>query len=120
MKRGTLVFAIATIWFWEASVLVPVGTIWAAESLSLADTHKNRGMDCSDCHKESPPKQNVLMAVCLGCHGDYTKMAAKTSKIDPNPHASHLGEIDCAKCHHAHKASVNVCNACHQFDMKVP
>ena len=60
------------------------------------------------------------MTVCLGCHGDYGKVAAKTDKLDPNPHDSHLGEIDCGKCHHAHKASVNICNPCHQLDMNVP
>ena len=96
------------------------GPTWAATGAFLGDAHKVRGIDCSGCHKESPPKHNVPMAVCLGCHGDYGKVAAKTKKLDPNPHDSHLGEFDCGKCHHAHKASVNACNACHQLDMTVP
>ncbi len=115
-----LTLAMAVSWFSTASVLSPSGPIWAAESVFLADKHKTRGMDCSGCHKENPPKQDVLMAVCLGCHGDYQKVAAKTNRLDPNPHDSHLGEIECRKCHHAHKASVNTCNECHQMDMKVP
>jgi cytochrome c nitrite reductase small subunit len=48
------------------------------------------------------------------------KVAAKTEKLDPNPHDSHLGEMDCGKCHHSHKASENACAACHQMDMKAP
>jgi hypothetical protein len=84
------------------------------------DKHRNLGMDCSGCHKENPSKQKVPMAVCLGCHGDYQKSAAKTEHLNPNPHDSHLGEIDCEKCHHSHKASENACVACHQMDMKVP
>ena len=120
MKLRTLVLAMGFLWFLRVSVLSPSGPTLAAEDLSLADKHKNRGADCSGCHKESPPKQDVSMAVCLGCHGDYRKVAAQTNRLDPNPHDSHLGEIECGKCHHAHKASVNACNECHQFDMKAP
>jgi hypothetical protein len=111
---------LAVLWLWRVSILSSFGPTWAAEGLFLGDKHKNTGMDCSGCHKENPPGGKVPMAVCLGCHGDYLKVAAKTNKIDPNPHDSHLGEIDCEKCHHSHKASVNVCNSCHQMDMKVP
>jgi hypothetical protein len=115
-----LIPAIAVLWLWGVSILSPSGPTWAAEGLFLGDKHKNKGIDCSGCHKENPPTGQVPMAVCLGCHGDYLKVAAKTNKIDPNPHDSHLGEIDCEKCHHSHKSSVNVCNSCHQMDMKVP
>jgi fumarate reductase flavoprotein subunit len=120
MKLRSLILAMAVLWFSGISVLSRSGPTWAAEGLFLVDKHKNRGTDCSGCHRESPVKQDVPMAVCLGCHGDYRKVAAKTNKLDPNPHDSHLGEVDCAKCHHAHKPSVNACNECHQFDMKVP
>ena len=120
MKFGILILAVAVIWVWGVSVLSPSGPTWAVEGLFLADKHKYRGMDCSGCHRESLPKQNVPMAACLGCHEDYRKVAAKTDKLDPNPHDSHLGEIECGKCHHAHKLSVNFCNECHQMDMKVP
>jgi fumarate reductase flavoprotein subunit len=120
MKFRITILVMAASWVWEVSVLSPSGPAWAAEGLLLGDKHKNRGVDCSGCHKESPPQQGVPMAVCLECHGDYRKVAAKTDKTDPNPHESHLGEFDCGKCHHAHKASVNACNECHQMDMKVP
>jgi hypothetical protein len=120
MQFRILIPAMALFSFSGVSLLLPSGPTLATEGLFLADKHKNRGTECSGCHKENPPKQDVPMAVCLGCHGDYGKVAAKTDKLDPNPHDSHLGEVDCGKCHHAHKASVNACIPCHEFDMKVP
>jgi hypothetical protein len=109
MQFRIFIPGMAVLWFWGVSVLSPSGPTWAAEGLFLADKHKNRGTDCSGCHKESRPKQDVPKAVCLGCNGDYRKVAAETNKIDPNPHDSHLGEFDREKCHHAHKASANAC-----------
>jgi Cytochrome c3 len=120
MNFGTLIRAMALFWLLASSLPSPSSPALANEGHFLADKHKNKGADCSGCHKESPPKQDVPMAICLGCHGDYGKVALKTDKLDPNPHDSHLGEIDCGKCHHAHKASVNFCNPCHELDMKVP
>jgi fumarate reductase flavoprotein subunit len=120
MKLRILIPTMAALWLWGGSILSPLGPTWAAEGLFLADKHKNRGTDCSGCHKERPPKLDVPMAVCLRCHGDYRKVAAKTNKLDPNPHDSHLGEFDCGKCHHAHKASVSACAPCHQMEMEVP
>ena len=107
------------LWFW-GFLLVPSDTVWSAQGIFLRDKHKNRGIECSGCHRENPPKQAVPMEVCMGCHGDYRKVAARTAKLDPNPHDSHLGSFDCGKCHHSHKASVNACAACHSIDMSVP
>jgi len=120
MQFRILIFAIVALWVWGFSVLSPSGPASAAQDLFLGDKHKNKGVECSGCHPEDPPKQKVPMAVCLGCHGDYPTVAAQTKRLDPNPHDSHLGEIECEKCHHAHKASVNACAACHLMDMKVP
>jgi fumarate reductase flavoprotein subunit len=120
MKFRILIPAMTLLWLWEGALLLPSGPTWAAGGVFLAEKHKSREIDCSGCHKESLPKQTVPMAACLGCHGDYRKVAAKTGKLDPNPHDSHLGEFDCGKCHHAHKASVNACAACHPIDMMVP
>jgi fumarate reductase flavoprotein subunit len=120
MKLRTLMLAMAVSWLSWISVLSPSDPTLAAEGAFLADKHKDRGTDCSGCHKKDLPKQDVPMAVCVGCHGDYRKVAAKTDKLDPNPHESHLGAAECRKCHQAHKPSVNACNECHEFDMKVP
>jgi Cytochrome c3 len=38
-----------------------------------------------------------------GLPWDYKRLAAKTERLNSNPHDSHLGEIDCEKCHHSHK-----------------
>jgi hypothetical protein len=120
VKFRTLILGMAVLLFWEFSVPLLPGPAWAATGTLLGEAHKSRGIDCSGCHRESPPKHNVPMATCLECHGDYGKVAVRTNKLDPNPHDSHLGEVDCGKCHHAHKTSVNACNACHRLDMNVP
>jgi len=92
----------------------------AAEKNFLADRHQARGANCSGCHKESPPKEAVPQDMCLKCHESYAKIAKQTDKITPNPHASHMGALECKLCHHAHKPSVNHCASCHDFDFKVP
>ena len=86
----------------------------------LADRHKIAGVDCSGCHRESPPKQKAGSEVCVECHGDYAKVAERTARLDINPHDSHMGEIDCDQCHRGHQRSVLVCRQCHKFSMKVP
>ncbi len=85
----------------------------APEKKLLADLHADKNLNCASCHKESPPKDKVSTDVCVKCHGDYEKLAAKTAKIEPNPHKSHLGNIDCENCHHAHKPQENFCTQCH-------
>jgi len=86
----------------------------------LADRHQTKGIACSACHKEDPPKAAVSTPVCLGCHGSYARVAEKTLKTEPNPHASHMGNLSCENCHHAHKASENQCLSCHQFNFETP
>lgn len=86
----------------------------------LADRHQVRGMNCTSCHKESPPKASVPATVCTGCHGPYAKLAERTKKAEHNPHASHQGDLACDACHHAHKTSVDQCSSCHTFGLKVP
>ncbi|WP_165657647.1 cytochrome c3 family protein, partial [Sutterella wadsworthensis] len=44
----------------------------------------------------------------------------QTAKVEPNPHYSHLGDVNCTDCHKGHKKSELMCNSCHQFDLKVP
>lgn len=94
--------------------------VGAEEKKFLADRHQTKGIACASCHKESPPKVAVSTAVCIGCHGSYAKIAEKTIKTSPNPHASHMGELSCESCHHAHKASENQCADCHAFTFKAP
>jgi fumarate reductase flavoprotein subunit len=92
----------------------------AEEKIFLADRHQMKGIACASCHKENPPKAAVPTAVCIDCHGAYATIAGKTKKIEPNPHASHLEELSCESCHHAHKSPENHCLSCHSFEFKVP
>jgi len=86
----------------------------------LADRHQIKGNTCMSCHSVSPPKADVPMSVCMGCHGPYAKLAERTNKGEHNPHASHLGDIACDLCHHGHKPSVDHCSTCHSFGLNVP
>jgi hypothetical protein len=87
----------------------------------LIDKHLAAGVTCAQCHTQTtatPPNT----ATCLSCHGaTYGKLAELTAKDNPNPHASHQGELDCNECHHVHVASETLCSQCHNnFEMKTP
>jgi hypothetical protein len=92
----------------------------ASQPSFLADRHKLTGIGCEGCHKENPPKEQVPTVVCGKCHGDQAKLANRTQKVIPNPHDSHLGNVECGLCHHAHKPSEDYCGNCHEFGYKVP
>jgi Cytochrome c3 len=94
--------------------------LFAVDGKLLGDKHKIAGVDCSSCHKEAPPKQAVPPAVCTGCHGDYDAIAKRSEKVEPNPHDSHEGKLECGVCHHSHKESELYCSRCHAFGLKVP
>jgi len=94
--------------------------VFAADGKLLVEKHKSTGVECSSCHKETPPKQAVPTAVCTGCHGDYEAIAKRSEKVEPNPHDSHEGKLDCGVCHHSHRESELYCSRCHAFGLKVP
>lgn len=84
--------------------------------------------DCATCHtKENAVAGNAFVVpsdkTCIGCHGDYKALAAKTKPADPhdpNPHASHHygTNMSCTACHAEHKESRVLCNDCHNFPFK--
>jgi fumarate reductase flavoprotein subunit len=86
----------------------------------LIDKHIGAGLDCASCHRDAPPPNAPAMTACVGCHGSYQQIAARTAADQPNPHGSHLGELPCAACHHVHKASETFCDQCHAFGMHPP
>jgi cytochrome c3-like protein len=86
----------------------------------LIDKHVAAGLSCNACHAENPPAKAADQSACIKCHGSYKDIAAKTAADQPNPHASHLGDIPCASCHHVHQASVTYCAQCHNFDLTTP
>ncbi len=91
-----------------------------AQQSFLADKHRTASIACEDCHKESPPREQVATAICNKCHGDLAKIAERTKKVIPNPHESHLGNVKCELCHHTHRPSEDYCSNCHEFNYKVP
>ena len=95
-------------------------SLWAAPSSYLAKKHTVAGILCEGCHKEGTSKEQVTTAVCIQCHGDRAKLGEQTQKVIPNPHDSHVGDVECELCHHAHKPSENYCGNCHEFGYKVP
>jgi hypothetical protein len=92
---------------------------WAG-SAYLDCSHGEHGTDCSDCHSGYFPEGPASMTACMECHGSYSGLSVTTGDADPNPHASHLGEIDCGLCHKSHEDSVLVCNQCHNYNLVVP
>lgn len=99
-------------------VAAPGSLVPAADQEFMADRHKAKGVLCEGCHKEPPPKA-VEMKACLACHGDYKALAEKTKHVEPNPHASHEGELECSACHQGHKPGKDYCASCHTFGFKV-
>ena len=100
--------------------IISAFSVCAAENQFLAEKHKKIGIECQGCHQENPPGKPVTTPTCLTCHGDYTKIAVLTEKVDPNPHGSHEGNLECNVCHNAHKSSKDHCATCHNFGFKVP
>lgn len=85
----------------------------------LIDRHTAAGVSCQACHGEAAFTEPVAMQLCTDCHGSYARLAAMTP-WEPNPHQSHMGEVECSVCHNIHKASESFCDQCHSFGMQVP
>lgn len=88
-------------------------------------SHAKAMVDCSGCHGKETPLVDATVenARCLACHGPQEKLAARSElKEFPkrNPHNSHMGEMSCTVCHHAHFDSKAYCLDCHDFKMKIP
>jgi hypothetical protein len=97
---------------------------WANSSF-LDALHAKRDVTCAACHGATLPTtgDTVENDRCLACHGPAAQLAAKTKPAefpDRNPHQSHLGEVACTVCHHAHAASEVYCVGCHpKFSMRI-
>lgn len=92
---------------------------WASSAF-LDRVHGEQGTGCLACHSSYFPEEPVSMSACMECHGSYSDLSESTADADPNPHASHLGEIECGLCHKSHEESVLVCNQCHDHNLVVP
>lgn len=110
MKRVT-----AVVWL---ALIVLLGTSAALAEVPQKDLL--HGLACDSCHGTEVPKKLEGNGACLSCHVSYSEVAARTAKVEPNPHVGHLGELDCTACHKPHGESELVCNQCHEFDIKMP
>lgn len=91
----------------------------ATDQKFLADRHIAAGMQCTTCHKDAPkPGAYVSKDQCQTCH-KYADLAKATSKLNPNPHFNHLGNVNCMDCHKGHQQPQLMCNDCHKFNLKV-
>ena len=109
------------IWLIVSGILLFCGTFSLSQSPPLLlDKHTKADLECKSCHGAAEPPKAVGMDVCISCHGAYQKLAEKTKKVAPNPHDSHLGEVECSTCHHIHKPSEDGCRACHEWGYKTP
>jgi fumarate reductase flavoprotein subunit len=95
----------------------------ASSDKALADLHEAAGITCQECHETADniivdDKESKVNATCITCHGDLKELA-KLSDKDINPHASHLGNINCSTCHKGHEKSEAYCLKCHSFTMPI-
>ena len=94
----------------------------AATPTTLIDKHTAQGVSCQQCHQQKNPTKPkpVATATCFTCHGSHEALAQKTKDKDPNPHYTHMGDMNCNECHRIHTPSVNMCSSCHTIKMPVP
>lgn len=82
----------------------------------LAGAHAAKGVTCESCHKPGTSLtdgEREVNASCTSCHGPMEQIPVSTQ--GPNPHKSHLGDIQCTTCHRAHESSRAYCLECHDF-----
>ena len=102
------------------AVMLLTSGVAIAKDQSLANFHAD--MDsCQSCHSkpikvsDSETHENQQ---CRSCHGSYEELANK--KLEFDPHASHLGDINCTSCHSGHSKPQLTCNNCHNFEIDMP
>lgn len=97
------------------SILLFMSAVLSAETpapVTNADRHKELKISCEGCHG-SGEKKPVEMAQCFKCHTSYAAVAERTKDLTPNPHSSHLPDLECNVCHLGHKPFVLYCKTCH-------
>jgi hypothetical protein len=108
----------------DMAVMKETFASWANSS-HTDHLHAKAKVDCAGCHgKEAPVLDTTVEnGRCLACHGPLETLAAKSAPKDfpkRNPHNSHLGDIACTVCHHAHAPSAVYCLDCHKnFKMTI-
>ena len=105
MKKMLLIAALTVSFF-----SVGVNAAEAQKAKTLGEIHGANWPDESGF---------AVKGQCMQCHGDYTKLAEQTAHLDPNPHRSHMGEVNCTECHAKDRAEPELmCNSCHHFTIR--
>ena len=74
----------------------------------LAGAHNQKGISCQMCHTTDKvsDSETEINKQCVMCH-EPNALVKKTEKPhQPNPHKSHLGDVQCTACHSGHTPSV--------------
>ena len=117
-------------------IMDPYLESWQASDLG-AHAHAVEDVACLDCHEPTVQQQVDELVVyvqgdfavplderqfgtqfCFDCHlpnehTSYEEVIQLTAGLEPNPHDSHLGQMDCEICHKTHKLSEDYCAQCH-------
>lgn len=103
---------------WVAAILsFSLTGIADSAELQLAERHAAKGLECVICHtdgKQPAEGAEVESAACLQCHPRSAIIEKYQASGKKNPHKNHLGEVDCAVCHHGHFESATYCLNCHK------
>ncbi|MBN1317679.1 MAG: cytochrome c3 family protein [Anaerolineales bacterium] len=141
-----LVIGIAGYGMWELSfqpgfcngchIIRPYVTSYQSSD-NLDNVHQQANVVCKDCHHVSPvealrevgvyiagdyreplPETEMAQESCLECHRSYSSLIERTSHLEPNPHDSHFGELECSMCHKSHSESALFCQECHTWELE--
>jgi cytochrome c nitrite reductase small subunit len=114
-------------------IMDPYLASWESSNL-LAEAHADADVNCLECHEPTVQQQveELVKFVkddyqdplverkfdkqwCFRCHehGSYEQVVQLTSDLDPNPHDSYHGELECNVCHKVHRESEDYCAQCH-------
>ncbi|WP_176603740.1 cytochrome c3 family protein [Desulfosarcina ovata] len=108
----------------DAAVVQKAAASWA-DSPYMDNIHAVADITCCNCHQAAPWEDYYVMnSTCENCH-DLAKLQSAhedaNGEHQPNPHKSHLGNVDCIICHVSHGPSKVYCKQCHvNFDMVIP
>ncbi|MBW2098890.1 MAG: cytochrome c3 family protein [Deltaproteobacteria bacterium] len=109
----------------DMELIKEIANSWSNSDF-LDALHAKHAVTCTGCHGQTLPASDASVENerCLSCHENYKKLAGMTASKqypNPNPHNSHLCEINCTVCHHAHSESKSYCLGCHtNFNMQIP
>lgn len=102
-------------------IILAAAAIAFGLSMGMASAAETGAKTLAELHAGSWPDPSgwAKKDTCMGCHGTYADLAKKTENLEPNPHFSHLGSVNCQECHKGDQAKPQLmCNSCHKFTLR--